>query len=570
MITAPAKPIDPDELTPGTRLVNGRFEILFRLGRGGGATVYRALHTEARCEVALKIISSAQLSNHERTRNEQRFKNEMHVAAAMGTHPHIVRALDLGRVPELDNRVYMIQELVRGPSLVELICGSPMAPLRACRILRGVCVALKDLHGRGIVHRDVNPSNIVVATTEGIECGKLIDFGVAHVDRGRIPEVQADLTADHERPGTKHYMAPEQAMGYPPAPSFDVYALSVTFYEALVGDPPYITRSPAEVVQRKCDPTKPPFSLPKKLDLPPELVSLVDSGLARLPEDRIPSVSDFIHRLDPIIRDLESKAPKSAKPAKIVFANKNFKPAATAPGPSHETSAAAVAERSSKTARTYAAVAAAAIVTLGLLGIGVLQDGDGEQDIPDEATVEPSERLPEPSFGSQKKPETRRPAPSAESHPEPPQIVLPPRSEEQEAFSDSTPRLEEVDASGAHGTPPAPQRPRPKVQRKPSPDRDSPTATRTAKPPPPQTPACEALRESTTQASKRADWKEVLRGVQQAECWNSLSDRRSLQAQALFNLKRLEDCANLPQAGAPSAKRYISLCKQMLEQDPSR
>lgn len=297
----PAEPTDTEDLRPGVRLCAGRFTLEHRLGRGGVATVYQAIDTHTHSRVALKVISAVRGDAQEQTR----FENELVIGDRLGSHPNLVRPLACGRVAELDGRLFLASELVAGPTLADLVIVRPLPVDRACRLVRDVACGLLHMHRRGVVHRDVKPANVMIEPLpNGSERARLLDFGYAFALEHALLPSAARLTAVDERPGTKHYMAPEQVLGQPPAPSFDVYALAVTLFEALVGQPPFHADSPVEIARRKVDADEPEFSISgRRPDLPNRLVDLIDHGLRRRAADRPRDMQAFIEELDDVLRD---------------------------------------------------------------------------------------------------------------------------------------------------------------------------------------------------------------------------------------------------------------------------
>lgn len=297
-------PSDEDRLATGSRVAAGRYRVVRELGHGGMAIVYEAEDARTGQHVALKVVAR-RLAD----RNDvgARYHNEARLAAALGHHPHVVRPLAVGVLPELHDRPYLVTELVRGRSLGAVVLEAPRGlPIeRACRIGGDVARALVALHARGIVHRDVKPSNVMLEEHEGRERARLLDFGCAHATGDGDVAASADLTQAHERVGSPVYMAPEQALGLRPTPRFDLYALGATLYELLTGAPPYAGSSKAEVVERKCAPHDPPLPVGRVRDqVPPRLAALVDGCLRREPGDRPASAQAVLDELALVQREL--------------------------------------------------------------------------------------------------------------------------------------------------------------------------------------------------------------------------------------------------------------------------
>ena len=246
-------------------LVLGRYQLGPMIGRGATATVHRALDTETGEEVAVKVIP-AHLELAPRVRAEVR-------AVARLDHPDVVQLLDWG---EEDSAMYLVSELVEGASLAETLAAGRFRERAAVRVAGDVLNALSHAHGRGVVHRDVKPANILV-DLDGR--GRLTDFGVARLAG------ESGLTATGALVGTMAYMAPEQARGGRVGAPADVYAATLVLYEALVGHNPLAGDSPAETARRAAEADIPPLGT-ERPDLPRPLIAAVDAGLRRKPGDR--------------------------------------------------------------------------------------------------------------------------------------------------------------------------------------------------------------------------------------------------------------------------------------------
>jgi hypothetical protein len=216
----------------------GRYEVLERVGSGGAGEVYRARDLTADAEVALKVLHEGGSPRAlERLRRELRLVREL-------SHPGIVRVFDLGIS---HNRLYTVSRLLEGESLAgRLKSRGRLAPDEAERIVRGVLEALSAAHAAGVVHRDVKPANIFLATPEGAGAEQvvLLDFGLArHRDDPALTETGRFL-------GTPHYAAPEQALGVEePTPATDLYAVGVVLWEMLAGRPPFHEGSQIEILR---------------------------------------------------------------------------------------------------------------------------------------------------------------------------------------------------------------------------------------------------------------------------------------------------------------------------------
>ena len=286
---------DPDNLPPGSTVCEGQYVIEACLGRGGVATVYRVHAPGDGRRLALKLMVTRRAADGDQ---RERFDNERRILRALRGLPYVVAVEQHGRHD--DGRPFFTMELVEGPTLAELVADRDVTVARACWVAREVAHALDDLHTRGVVHRDIKPDNVMV-TADGI---RLLDFGYAHT-RGseQLPSLAGLTTAEH-RPGTPLYMAPEQADGSAPAPSFDLYALAVTLYEALVGHAPN-SEMPAPLMMAHKYGGLEELSIDGRMaGLKRGLVQLVDQGLRRDPAQRVSSAAEFRDRLDAVLEQM--------------------------------------------------------------------------------------------------------------------------------------------------------------------------------------------------------------------------------------------------------------------------
>ena len=227
--------IDEEELAPGT-LFAGRFRLERPLGQGGiGERLLLATHTVLRRPCALKLIRRALGAGHEVT---ARFEREA-AAAAQLDHPRIAAVHDCGRSE--DGQLYIAMEYVRGETLARALeREGAFAIPRALAILDQVLEGLAVAHGRGIVHRDVKPDNIMLtrpgsddAELEGAESVKILDFGLA-----KFVEASSDLTTPGVVFGTLLYMSPEQSTGSPVDHRTDIYSFGAVANELVAGGRP--------------------------------------------------------------------------------------------------------------------------------------------------------------------------------------------------------------------------------------------------------------------------------------------------------------------------------------------
>ena len=216
---------DPVDAPLKTGATFGKYEVLGVVGRGGMGTVYRARHAGLDRVVALKILSPRLAADPEFVR---RFEREARTLASL-EHPNIVAVHDTGVEA---GAPYLVMEFVEGVSLRRLLAERRLPPEEALGIVPQLCDALEYAHGRGVVHRDVKPENILLDTKGRT---KIADFGLAFIvgiDASRI--TRADVTM-----GTPHYMAPEQVESSRSVDHrADIYSMGVVLYEMLTGELP--------------------------------------------------------------------------------------------------------------------------------------------------------------------------------------------------------------------------------------------------------------------------------------------------------------------------------------------
>jgi hypothetical protein len=247
-------------------LVMERFRLLDRIGSGGMGTVYRAFDERLQREVAVKEIP---------TPDPDRVLREAQAAARLN-HPGIVTLYELG---EQRGSAVLVSELVDGRTLHSLHAGGELSDREVGEVALDLAEALAHAHGRGVVHRDVKPQNVIIRTDRSTpQRAKLLDFGIARL--GGAPT----LTATGEVVGTLAYMSPEQAEGASAGPESDVYSLALTLYECLTGANPVAGPTPAATARRIGAPIAPLRA--RRPDLPEGLTDLVDACLDVRPELR--------------------------------------------------------------------------------------------------------------------------------------------------------------------------------------------------------------------------------------------------------------------------------------------
>lgn len=215
------------------KLLDNRYEILERIGVGGMAVVYKARCHRLNRLVAVKILKEELAQDAEFRR---RFHDESQ-AVAMLSHPNIVAVYDVSRSSELD---YIVMELIDGITLKQYMQkkGGKLSWREALHFITQIMKALSHAHGRGIIHRDIKPHNMMVLRDGSL---KVADFGIARLTSA----AQATLT--QEALGSVHYISPEQARGSHIDARSDLYSAGVVLYEMITGRLPYEGDSPVAV-----------------------------------------------------------------------------------------------------------------------------------------------------------------------------------------------------------------------------------------------------------------------------------------------------------------------------------
>jgi eukaryotic-like serine/threonine-protein kinase len=252
----------------------GEYSLQRELGRGGMGVVYLARDVQLDRDVAIKVLPTHLASTVEA---RERFVREARTAAGL-SHPHIV---PIHRVGEARGVVFFVMSYVEGETLGErLRTRGPLSPAEATRVLREVAWALAYAHGRGIVHRDVKPDNILLEAGTGRAL--VTDFGIAHGGRDPGP-----ATDPGKLMGTAHFMSPEQAANQPVDGRSDLYALGVVGYLAVSGRLPFDAPNLPALLHSQVT-EAPPGVTRAAPGLPPALAAAIDRCLNRDPAGRFP------------------------------------------------------------------------------------------------------------------------------------------------------------------------------------------------------------------------------------------------------------------------------------------
>jgi len=266
----------------------GSYQLGELLGRGGMGEVYLAHHRMLARPAAIKLIRPEALAGGDAAMSRTaigRFHREAQAVALLRS-PHTVSLYDFG-VTE-DGTFYYAMELLDGFNLETLVRRfGPVPPERAIALLRHVCRSLGEAHARGLVHRDVKPSNIFACRLGlNVDVGKVLDFGLVKVGRRDTTETASLATQADVSTGTPAFMAPEQALGEAVDDRTDLYGVGCVAYWLLTGRLVFQAETPIQTMLLHVQAKPVPPSQWSEIPIPPELESIVLQCLAKSPSDR--------------------------------------------------------------------------------------------------------------------------------------------------------------------------------------------------------------------------------------------------------------------------------------------
>jgi serine/threonine-protein kinase len=266
-----------------------RYTIERELGRGGMGTVYLARDRRLDRPVALKVLP-AEVASQAGLR--ERFVRETRMAAGF-SHPNIVPVY---AIEESDDILAYAMAYVEGESLADRVKrAGPLSIRETVKLLQDTGYALAYAHGRGVVHRDIKPDNIMIERATGR--AMVMDFGIARAITGAAPGSTQGLTRVGEVVGTPEYMSPEQATGDHVDGRSDLYALGLTAYFALTGRPAITGDTTGKVLARQITEQVPAIQV-VRTDAPQSLAAAIDRCVMKDPADRFQTAEELVETLD--------------------------------------------------------------------------------------------------------------------------------------------------------------------------------------------------------------------------------------------------------------------------------
>jgi HAMP domain-containing protein len=279
-------------------VVNGRYEILESVGKGGMGVVFRAQDRELDEVVALKVLRQEALE--EDSSLVGRFKQEIKLARRI-THRNVLRTHDLG---EWNGTPYISMEYLEGVTLKDLVRSKGALPLGVgLRIAKQACHGLEAAHVQGVVHRDIKPQNMLILPESGDL--KIMDFGIARVSEVQRADSDPSLTMAGTVMGTPDYMSPEQASGTPADFRSDIYSLGVVFFEMFTSQLPFTGEKVMTVILGHIQ-KAPPH--PRRLNprIPMDLEAIILRCMEKSPKKRYQNVGEVLAALSAVSSETDA------------------------------------------------------------------------------------------------------------------------------------------------------------------------------------------------------------------------------------------------------------------------
>ncbi|MBS1956360.1 MAG: serine/threonine protein kinase [Cyanobacteria bacterium SZAS-4] len=289
-----------EDLMIGTTLAD-KYKIESEIGRGGMSVVYKGRHELMDRMVAIKMLQ-AQLVNDQTS--IKRFKQEAKAASCL-THTNVITVYDCDVSP--GGQPYLVMDYLVGESLADIIKReNHVEEMRALNIFIQACDALEHAHLKGVLHRDLKSSNIMLVDFEGkTDVVKVVDFGIAKLMPNSGKQSQ-NLTQTGEIFGSPIYMSPEQCLGSHLDARSDIYSMGAMLYESLMGMPPLMGDTIIDTMQMHVSTMPASFAdMRHDLNIHPQFEAVVFKALEKKPEDRYGSMEQFRDALAHVARTIE-------------------------------------------------------------------------------------------------------------------------------------------------------------------------------------------------------------------------------------------------------------------------
>jgi len=283
-------------ITPGALL--GRYRIVGLIGSGGMGDVFRAHDSVLGRTVALKVLPKETIATPDRRR---RFEAEARSAATL-SHPNLVAVHDFG---ESGGILYIVQELVAGRTVAQIVAAGPVPPERAAEWAAQAADGLAHAHESGVIHRDVKPANLIVGDDGRL---RVVDFGLAKMVGGAGTLGLETLTKDGFIVGSIPYMSPEQALGKDIDGRSDGFSLGIVLYEMLTARKPFEGPSAVDTMHAIAHEAPRAFA-PGDPGVPPPLAAVVEKALEKSPDERYQSLREMAVDLRRFARRASASVP---------------------------------------------------------------------------------------------------------------------------------------------------------------------------------------------------------------------------------------------------------------------
>ena len=350
-------------------LVDGRYTIIEAMASGSMGAVYKAERVPVGKIVAIKFLHASFAHDAEFL---TRFERETRVMSKLA-HPNCVSIVDFG---VWDGSPYLVMEYVGGVTLRSVLDDGALEPRRALGLARQIAAGLAHAHSHDVVHRDIKPANLMISEAIGAgETIRILDFGLARLRGGG----GRDATQANVVVGTPNYMAPEQTIGGGTIDArTDVYALGVVLFEMLTGDRPFVAEETLALLgmHRAAPIPRLANCVPDGTELPDGVQEVIDTAMAKAPDDRYQSAIDFARALEAVLDGRPARATSRSGPR-----SKKHNAAAIAPTVAGLGVETAPVRRASAPATSRAALAVFAVLALGCAGVAawyvLLRGGSG-------------------------------------------------------------------------------------------------------------------------------------------------------------------------------------------------